>query len=131
MSRDHWERRAEVQYVTTGGSKPFLSLPGVLQMSVMAIVIVLCIMAVSGEKPAAFVLTATVQSSVIGRAQLFYDIGGGFSERDSVLAAITEVQTPLTLHFPLPPGVYRALRFDPIDKPGSVTLSTMSISDRQ
>ena len=120
-----------VQSVTTDRSKPFLSLPWVLQMSMMAVFTALCFMSVSGEKPAAFVLTATVQSSVIGRAQLFYDIGRGFSERDSVLVAITEVQTPLTLHFPLPPGVYRALRFDPIDKPGSVTLSAMDISDLQ
>ncbi|PTY05626.1 hypothetical protein DB347_14750 [Opitutaceae bacterium EW11] len=66
-----------------------------------------------------------------GRAQLFYDTGSGYSEANSSIQELIVSPRPTRLRFRLPRGVVRALRFDPIDGRGVVTLSRARIVGRQ
>src|SRR5882672_8903484 len=86
------------------------------------------------RRPAAsldFVFEVQLQSSTPGFAQLFYDIGSGVREQDSARVQIAQSDVPATYRFRLPRGVYRALRFDPIDREGVVTFSAARIFDAQ
>jgi hypothetical protein len=66
-------------------------------------------------------------SSNGGMVQLFYDIGHGFNETDSARLDIEAGDRPVLLRFPLPPGEYRALRFDPLDRAATLTLGQARI----
>jgi hypothetical protein len=64
-----------------------------------------------------FYLEIALRSSQPGTSQLFYDLGHGFNESDSV--RLPALETMSLLRFPLPIGRYKTLRFDPIDRGGS------------
>jgi hypothetical protein len=51
-----------------------------------------------------------------GTAQLFFDIGHGFVESDSVRATVIGGDVPNVYRFPLPASVSGAPRFDPVDR---------------
>ncbi len=63
-----------------------------------------------------------ISNTQFGIAQLFYDTGAGLSEQASQRIEIVP-GAPRQVRFELPSGHYRALRFDPTDRPGVVTLS--------
>lgn len=48
-----------------------------------------------------------------GKAQIYYDTGAGFSERESVCKTYSERHTKMILEFDLPPMDIYGLRFDP------------------
>jgi 4-amino-4-deoxy-L-arabinose transferase-like glycosyltransferase len=48
-------------------------------------------------------------------AQLFYDVGRGQNQADSVRLLVRAAESMTTARFPLPAGDYRAFRFDPVD----------------
>lgn len=64
-----------------------------------------------------FSFEVTLDSSVSGNAQLYYDVGRGIREQDSVIVPVA--QGLHTYRFGLWPDTYRALRFDPSDQPGN------------
>ncbi len=76
-----------------------------------------------------FVFEVQLHSSTPGVAQLFYDIGKGVREQDSARVQIAQSDAPATYRFRLPRGIYRALRFDPLDREGVVTFSAAKIFD--
>ena len=51
-----------------------------------------------------------------GTAQLFFDIGHGFVEADSVRATVIGGYLPNVYRFPLPASVSGVLRIDPVDR---------------
>jgi hypothetical protein len=76
-----------------------------------------------------FVFEVRLQSSTQGFAQIFYDIGKGLREEDSTQVQIAKSDAPATYRFRLPDGIYRALRFDPLNREGVVTFSDAKILD--
>ena len=78
-----------------------------------------------------FSFEIALQSSAQGYAQIYYNIGGGFRERDSARVPIAKSSVPAVYRFPIPvpKGNYRALRFDPIDREATVTFSGAKIVD--
>lgn len=73
---------------------------------------------------------AELTSTAMGVAQLFYDVGRGFVEADSSHLPLTVQHEPKLYRFPLPTAACRALRFDPIDGEGTVTIAHARIVDR-
>lgn len=64
-----------------------------------------------------FSFEVTLDSSVSGKAQIYYDVGRGIREPDSVIVPVE--QGAHTYRFGLWPDTYRALRFDPSDQPAN------------
>ncbi len=62
-------------------------------------------------------------------AQLFWDTGRGFSEVDSARSAYEASDRRETLRFALPAGELRALRLDPADDQGRLTIHAIRITD--
>ena len=70
-----------------------------------------------------------LQSSTPGLAQIFYDIGQGMRGTGLCSGGDCLEYFACTYRFRLPHGTYRALRFDPIDREGTVTFSAANIFD--
>lgn len=62
-----------------------------------------------------FRLEVSMQTSTPGVAQLFYDIGRGVSEADSLRLQLREPKATAVYRFPLPEAKYAGIRFDPLD----------------
>lgn len=74
-------------------------------------------------------LLVSVQSSISGIAQLFYDIGNGIHEEDSVIVEVVGGETFVTIQFPLPQRPIHVLRLDPLDRVGLVAVKDINIVD--
>jgi hypothetical protein len=80
---------------------------------------------------APFLFEVTMRSSLPGFAQVYYDLGAGFSERNSWRVPIEGRDRESRCQFPLPAGIYSSFRFDPTDRGNnSMTLSAARIVDR-
>jgi hypothetical protein len=77
-----------------------------------------------------FYFEITVASSEPGLVQVFYDVGRGLNEPDSTTKLVGGGSKPVVLRFGLPPGSYRGLRFDPINREATVAFSDARIVDR-
>ncbi|MBV9767237.1 MAG: hypothetical protein JOZ48_20520 [Acidobacteriaceae bacterium] len=80
-----------------------------------------------------FHLTLEMSSSVPSIAQLFYDIGSGYTETDSKTVPVINSSEglPEKLVFDLPEANILHLRFDPITSEGTVTLRRVRIDGPQ
>ncbi len=76
-----------------------------------------------------FGLEVRYVSSVSAHLQVYFDRGSGFNERDSIQVPVAAGGTPRTYRLNLPPGDYRNLRFDPLDRDGTVRIEAARISD--
>jgi hypothetical protein len=83
------------------------------------------------QAPDAFAFEVGIRSEVDGFLQIYGDTGGGFSEAASVRAALLKSDRPIVYQLPLPPGAYRQLRFDPLDRDGATSIVTCRILSRQ
>jgi hypothetical protein len=81
----------------------------------------------SGDKP--FILEARLASSAAGHVQVYYDRGEGFQEPASATEDLAQATEPKVYRLPIPPGRYRRLRFDPIDRDGTVTIASARLLD--
>jgi hypothetical protein len=63
-----------------------------------------------------FYFEVKLRSNAGGVAQMFYDTGPGFVERDSVRLDLRATEQMVVYRFPLPAGTFHAIRFDPIDR---------------
>src|SRR5438105_7000351 len=79
---------------------------------------------------APFYLGISMRTSHSGNAQLFYDLGRGMNEGDSVRRPMRAGEAAF-YRFPLPPAEYRAIRLDPIEHGDGtiITISQMKIFD--
>ncbi len=111
--------------------KSFLSLPTLLAAALLSIVVSIPFLPLAAPATAKLSFEITIESNVAGSAQLFYDIGHGINEVDSARASIDKKAEPQSLRFPLPPGTYRAFRFDPIDREAKLTLSEAIIRSNE
>ena len=79
-----------------------------------------------------FYLKVTMQSSLPGVAQLYYEPGTRANDGNSASVQVNGGDSETTCRFDLPEGRYLNLRFDPTDRPGNrVRLSAARIIDRQ
>ena len=93
------------------------------------IAVVLAFVIFASSSP--FYFEVTIQSSLSSTAQVYYDIGFGIRDADSVRRPIRDGNAALRYRFPLPNGTYRGLRFDPSDLGGaSITIRNALIVDR-
>ncbi len=112
MKRNHTSKR---QIITTLGIVALLS--GAIVLGIAG-------------RTAPFYFELAMRSSRPGMAQLFYDIGKGFNENDSVRLSAPAGESNRELRFALPAGEYRALRFDPIERGTcSMTIRSARIVD--
>jgi hypothetical protein len=63
-----------------------------------------------------------MSSSVVSRAQVYWDIGAGMSESESSSLPVWGGDKFQLLRFPVPFGVVKALRFDPLTSPGTIVI---------
>ena len=71
-------------------------------------------------------LRLVVRSGVAANVQVFFDLGSGTSELLSVRRPVAAGRVE-TLLFPLPARPVRAVRVDPLDVPGSLTVRAISV----
>ena len=64
------------------------------------------------------------------RIQLFFDVGQGYREQDSLTLNVSPGPAPLALRFPLHYGTYRAFRLDPTDSNGVTKISRLRLTGR-
>ncbi len=79
------------------------------------------------QQPPGFVVDMRSDTNTV--AQLFYDVGRGMTESDSVRLPVTASTDYTTLRFPLPTDTIRALRFDPINGAGTFSVRRASVED--
>ena len=103
--------------------KSFFSLPTLLVAALLSVVVALPFLPFAAPTSAQFRFEVTVATNTAGSAQLFFDVGRGIIEADSARAAIEAKPGPQRLRFSLPPGTYRGLRLDPIDRTAEFTLT--------
>ncbi len=78
----------------------------------------------------AYELRVRLTTGASGLAQVYFDRGNGLSEQHSARTSLTAGPEPVDYSFPIPPGSFRAFRFDPMASSGSVTISQLRIADR-
>jgi hypothetical protein len=85
----------------------------------------------AGRKPAEapFFLEATLTSSVSGQTQVYFGSGQGYNEHASARRALLATTAPTAISFPLAAGDYRTVRFDPIDRAGTVVVHALRLKD--
>ena len=74
-------------------------------------------------------LNVSLQSSVEGQSQLYFNRGQGFSESDSVRLHIRPRSQYENYRFPLPPSTIYGFRFDPFSTSGTMLIKGMAIVD--
>lgn len=77
-----------------------------------------------------FFFEITLSSNSTGTVQLFYNVGPGFNEHDSVSQSLNSSAKPAVFRFNLPAGTIHGFRFDPINREGTVTFSDAKIVDK-
>jgi hypothetical protein len=81
--------------------------------------------------PDAFALEASLTSTKAGVVQVFWDKGGGYTERESTYLPFKGDGLPVLLRLRIPCGIYRSLRLDPIDSDGTVVIESARIVDKR
>ncbi|MSU22410.1 MAG: hypothetical protein EXS32_01150 [Opitutus sp.] len=105
----------------------YFSLPALLVAALFSAVVVVPFLPVAKTSSAFFALEARLASTAAGHVKLYYDGGAGFSETDASQATLARSDTPTLCRLPLPSGHYRAFRFDPIDRDGTVTIESLRV----
>ncbi len=74
-------------------------------------------------------LRIEMKSSVTGTARIYYDIGEGLNEKDSTIFKITNKEAYQTIKFSLPTKPIQRLRFDPLNRSGSFSITEITLFD--
>jgi hypothetical protein len=77
--------------------------------------------------PDRFCLEVTMASAQAGNVQVYWDDGHGLREDHSTTLPLAKGASARPYRLALPPGTYRVLRFDPIDRDGSVVITSAAI----
>ena len=104
-------------------------LPALLAAASFSAAVVIPFLPASHQKSAAFSFSVRMASSAAGHVQVYFDYGQGFHEADSLVVALAKSEALLPYALPLPRGAFRAFRFDPIDRDGTVTISDPRVID--
>ena len=74
-------------------------------------------------------LRVSMKSSVDSIAQVFYDIGNGLNEKDSINYSVNKNRGFQVLRFPLPRKPIQYIRFDPLIVEGNFSLREIQLVD--
>jgi hypothetical protein len=107
-----------------------LALPTLLAAALASLLVVVPFLPEVRSQSEAFALEARLTTSVAGHPQFYFDDGTGFHEEASGRANVVEAGRTETYRFPLPAGDYRAFRFDPLERAGTVTLESLRVVGR-
>lgn len=77
------------------------------------------------ERQDRFVIETTVRASTVGILQVFYDDGTGPAEERSGHITVRAGSAPYRI--PVTAGTIRRIRFDPLDRAGTVTVSALQL----
>ena len=105
----------------------FLTLPALLVAALLSAFVVVPFLPAAKSETSLFAVEVPMTSTAPGQVLLYYDTGAGFNESAVTRVNLTKSATPVTYRLPLPPGTYRSFRFDPIDREGTVNISSVRI----
>jgi hypothetical protein len=105
----------------------FLTFTALLAAALFSTVVVVPFLPAAKTQTSLFAVEARLASSVPGQVVLYYDSGSGFNESGVARVNVPRSASPVSVRLPLPPGTYRAFRFDPIDREGTVTLESLRV----
>ena len=105
----------------------FLTLPALLVAALFSAVAVVPFLPLAQTATNLFALEVRLSSSATGVVKLYHDRGAGYNESDVSQASIA-AGAAATVRLALPPGSYRAFRFDPIDRAGTVTIESLRVT---
>jgi hypothetical protein len=115
-------------------SPPLLTMPQRYRRASAILLAALVAMgAAISRRETRYELRLEISSSVSSEAQLFYDIGRGWTEQDSVMRPIVAASSAAfqQLSFPLPARTIYGLRFDPLNSNGRVAIKDVQVGDRR
>ena len=108
----------------------FFTLPALLAAALFSAVVVVPFLPLAKTQTDFFALEVRMTSSVNGIVKLYFDNGAGFGESATSQAPVT-AGIAATHRLALPSGTYRALRFDPIDREGTVNVESLRITGQR
>jgi len=108
----------------------FLCLPALTAAALLSAAVVLPFLPSLRYEADSFALEVSLTSTTAGHVQVFWDNGTGWSERNSSFLPVPGRGPPATYRLRIPAGVYRTLRFDPIDADGTVVLRSARMVDK-
>lgn len=97
----------------------------ILYLSIAYIPAVVAILPISSQAFRENILTLAMRSDATGSLQVFYDIGQGYQESDSVAVPLTRNRREY--NFRIPPGTYRSFRIDPGSGAGRTDIGDLTI----
>jgi hypothetical protein len=109
--------------------KPWLDFRAALLALLLAVAAALPLVTTSATRRDFYFFDVTLTSDAAGMTQFFWDLGHGNNESDSSVQPLRIERKPVVYRFMVPPGVIRGFRFDPIDRPGRLTISHARIVD--
>lgn len=101
----------------------FLTVPALLAAALFSAIAMIPSLPVTRTAARPFTLETGLASSVDGVAKVYFDIGRGFNEADSVEQPLRKSDAPRGYRFALPAGRFASIRLDPLDRAGDVILS--------
>jgi len=108
----------------------FLSLPALTAAALLSATAVVPFLPSLRYEADSFALEVGLTSTTAGHVQVFWDNGTGWSERNSSFLPVPERGPTATYRLRIPAGVYRTLRFDPIDADGTVIVHSARMVDK-
>jgi len=108
----------------------FLTAPALFAAALLSAAAVIPFLPAAQKATDRFDLEVRYASSVSAHLQIYFDRGSGFNERDSTQVAVVKGEAAQTYRLTVPPGNYRNLRFDPLDRDGTVRIEAARIADR-
>lgn len=102
----------------------------ILLAALLAAAVCLPFITTARERRDFYAFEAELTSDRAGQTQVFFDIGKGTNEADSFRQPLRADSRPAVYRYPLPTGTIRSLRFDPIDREGTMTINRVRIVDR-
>jgi hypothetical protein len=94
-----------------------------LAAALLSAVAVIPFLPAAHRRSAGLSLEVRLASSEAGHVQVYWDAGRGFHEEDSTIVPLRLSAEPVLYRLPLLPGTFQQLRFDPIDRDGTVTIA--------
>ncbi len=109
--------------------KPWLDIRAALLALLLGVAASLPLATTSAIRRDFYFFDVTLTSDTPGTTQFFWDLGKGINESDSSAQPLRIERKPVVYRFMMPPGTFRAFRFDPIDHAARLTLSRARIVD--
>lgn len=105
----------------------FFTLTALLAAALFSAAVIVPFLSAAKNRPDFFTLEARITSTSPGWFQVYLDDGAGIREALSARVPVPATAEPLPLRLAIPSGTYRALRIDPLDHSGTITLSGLQV----